>query len=79
MESLQKDLQKLLNRQMTRKEFVRHIGMMILSVFGVAGLLRYLAQDNYHPPQAIRGYGVNSFGGRGRKNISLHKANISQR
>lgn len=66
---MQQEINNFLNKKMTRKEFLRHSGLLLLSVFGISGVLKYLAQDNFKPPVSSTGYGRNSFGGTGIKNL----------
>lgn len=66
---MNKYLDQLLQTEMTRREFLRTIGLMILSVIGVGNLLRYLGTNNFVPAAPKSGYGSSSFGGKGRKNL----------
>lgn len=69
---MQKQLQEFMNTQMTRKEFLKRIGAILLALFGVSNLLAYLAKDHYNAPASTpRSYGRNSFGGKG---IKPHKS-----
>ena len=37
---------KLLNKKMTRKEFILHIGLLVLALSGIAGLLNTISDPN---------------------------------
>jgi hypothetical protein len=60
----QKNLQKLFNKEMNRKEFLAHVGAGALAVVGVSGILKNML--NYKPRQqsSSMGYGASSYGGR---------------
>ncbi len=59
----QKNLQKLFNKQMSRKEFLAHIGAGALIVTGFSGLLKSLVEYRPHK-HVVSGYGSSSYGGR---------------
>lgn len=47
-------IQKLLEKQMTRKEFLRNIGFMILALFGVTKFIEQLMKGDFtQPPQKV--------------------------
>ncbi|MEO5628103.1 MAG: hypothetical protein ABIQ89_04435 [Candidatus Saccharimonadales bacterium] len=52
--SEQNPLQKLLATPMTRKEFIKHVGIMLLSVIGVAKILdNILKMDHTSKPKQV--------------------------
>jgi len=53
---------ELLSKEMDRREFLTHIGALILAVIGISTLLRTLA--NPHPFKKISGYGSSNYGGK---------------
>ena len=61
---MQKQLQTLLSREMTRQEFLATIGVGVASIMGLSGLLRVL---NGKSPAGQHhqgyGYGRNTYGG----------------
>jgi Trp operon repressor len=60
-------LQKLLDKDMNRREFLAHLGAGILAVIGVSGLLKHIV--NYSSaPQRESGYGSHAYGGKERSN-----------
>ncbi|HSX53020.1 MAG TPA: hypothetical protein VLF90_01465 [Patescibacteria group bacterium] len=64
----QKQLQKLFEKQMNRKEFLLHIGAGILAIMGVSGLIKNLINYSPNPHRQLSaGYGSSSYGGGSRK------------
>lgn len=61
-------LSELLSREMSRKEFLLHIGSAVLVMFGVSGLLKGLLQMKSPTPQLRQSghYGSSSYGGLNR-------------
>ena len=58
-------LQRLLDKNMNRKEFLAHVGAGVLTVIGISGLLKHLV--NYSSgPHREDGYGSNAYGGKER-------------
>lgn len=53
---------ELLSKEMNRKEFLVHIGALLLAVIGISSLLRTLS--NPHPSKRNSGYGSNNYGGK---------------
>ena len=63
----QKNLQKLFDKKMNRKEFMAHIGAGALAIIGVSGLLKNLLNYGSAPRRNVAdGYGSSAYGG-GRK------------
>jgi hypothetical protein len=50
--SVNKQIEKILSKPMTRKEFVRHIGLMLLSILGVNAMISRLIHPERHLPGA---------------------------
>ena len=53
----------LFSKEMSRKEFLQHIGAGILIVFGVSGVLKALTQQQTRTHKASLGYGASAYGG----------------
>lgn len=54
-----KHLQELLQKEMTRKEFLATVGFGIASIFGLSTILHMLGSKPNHVSQ---GYGSNTYG-----------------
>ena len=66
----QKNLQKLFEKSMNRREFLAHIGAALLMVLGVSGLLKHLLDYGAHSRRHVAGgYGSASYGG-GQKRLN---------
>jgi hypothetical protein len=48
-----KYLQELLERPMTRKEFLRNIGLLILAAFGVTKFIDHLLKNDFTQPKKV--------------------------
>jgi hypothetical protein len=56
--------QKLLSKEMTRKEFLLHLGMLVLVITGVAGMLKTLSDPYVSSKQkTTQGFGAGPYGG----------------
>ncbi|MCL5407343.1 MAG: hypothetical protein M1429_02525 [Patescibacteria group bacterium] len=53
---------ELLEKEMDRREFLVHIGALLLAVIGISALLRTLS--NPHLLKKTNGFGSNSYGGK---------------
>jgi hypothetical protein len=53
----------LLSKEMSRKEFLQHIGSGFLILFGISGLLRALTQQHTPSRGQGTGYGSSAYGG----------------
>ncbi len=56
----QNQLHELMQKEMSRKEFLGIVGFGIASIFGLSTILRMLGKG---PQHAGRGYGSSSYGG----------------
>ncbi len=57
-------LQLLLDKEMSRKEFLQHIGAAILIFFGISGLLKALTHQQTSTAQPRdMSYGSSAYGG----------------
>ena len=56
----QKNLQRLFDKDMTRREFLTHIGTGFLVLIGVKALMNHFLTDN--SMQSGTGYGVSRYG-----------------
>ena len=59
----QKNLQRLFDREMTRKEFLGNIGGGLLVLVGIKGLMNHLVGDTHHNQTSTSGYGSSRYGG----------------
>lgn len=54
----------LLSKQMTRREFLLHVGFLCLAVTGVSALFKTLADPNIGNPSTPKtGFGAGRYGG----------------
>lgn len=60
-------IDELLSKEMSRKEFLQHIGSGMLVLFGISGLMKALlqTQPKINRPTSA-GYGSSAYGGTGR-------------
>jgi hypothetical protein len=54
------DIEQLLQKQMDRKDFMKHTGIALLALSGVSGLLKTLLHTQ---TQSSLGYGSSVYGG----------------
>lgn len=54
----------LLQKDMTRKEFLTTVGMGLATVFGLSAILRLLTGRGFEAQQSSYGYGSGPYGGR---------------
>lgn len=66
---IREQLDTLFSKEMSRKEFLQHIGSGMLIFFGVTGLINALTKDP-GPKAASRGYGSSAYGGMPTRNLS---------
>lgn len=61
-------LNHLLEKEMSRKEFLQHVGVITLGVIGLSALMSRFSQSiDYQPKQKLgaqnsNGYGIRSYG-----------------
>lgn len=61
---IQKNLQKLFEKPMNRREFLAHVGAGTLAVIGVSGLIKTLLAHDAAPHRHVAtGYGSSPYGG----------------
>lgn len=62
---MKQKIDTFLKKEMTRKEFVRHLGLLMLSVIGLSGVLKYLAENDTssYIKNGPNSYGRNFYGG----------------
>jgi uncharacterized protein (DUF927 family) len=64
MYTYKENLQKLFDKQMTRKEFLAHIGAAILIVIGVKGIMDHLvSRTEPGKSKSDQGYSSGAYGG----------------
>ena len=61
---MQKQLNNIMQREMTRKEFLATIGFGVASIFGFSTLIRLLTGKG-GTQHASMGYGASAYGGNG--------------
>jgi hypothetical protein len=57
-------LQHLMQKEMTRKEFLVTLGFGIATAVGLSSLLRMLGKNNPFGGRSLGGYGSSSYGGK---------------
>jgi hypothetical protein len=63
--NINKEIDKILKKPMSRKQFLQHIGMVLLGVLGVNAMISRLIQPEKHMPGAPeegRRWGNGKFG-----------------
>jgi hypothetical protein len=55
-------IQKILTKEMTRKEFLAYLGMLLLTIFGISALLKNLASLNPTKSKIAKNVTKPSFG-----------------
>lgn len=57
--------EQLLAKEMTRKEFLLHLGLLLLAITGISGLLRTVANPNLlnAHKHVSSGFGSGTYGG----------------
>lgn len=53
-------LEALLQREITRKQFLQLLGMAVLSIFGLSAIIGWLTEDS--PKRVHNSYGANFYG-----------------
>lgn len=59
---MKNDLNMLLEKEMDRREFLRHVGVGLVALTGVAGILKALNGAS-STPRRTSGYGSSAYGG----------------
>lgn len=61
--------EKLITKEMTRKEFLLHLGLLVLAVTGITALLRTVSNPNLlnQSKSASVGFGAGPYGGSSKK------------
>lgn len=63
MYSYKANLQKLFSTEMTRREFLAHIGVALLIIIGVKGILDHLVnKTDSTQPDGVKGYSSGAYG-----------------
>lgn len=64
---MKQEIENFLQKNMSRKDFLRHVGLLLLTVVGLGNLLKYLAGNGINPiTKFSSGYGSNLYGGKDR-------------
>lgn len=66
---MQNELKHLFDKELDRKEFLKYMGSVFLTLIGVTNLIRALTHHEIHPlhPSSERDYGLGAYGGVNRK------------
>lgn len=66
-----KNLQKLFDKKMGRREFLAHIGAGALAIIGISGLMKTLLNYSGHPRHQISegDYGASAYGGISKQRV----------
>jgi hypothetical protein len=59
---MRKPLNELLQREMTRKQFLTTLGVGAVAVMGLSSLFKLLGGKNYHALKSGAGYGGSVYG-----------------
>jgi hypothetical protein len=60
-----RQLENIMQKEMTRKEFLGTLGFGVASIFGLTSILRFVfGKGTTHNSNASFGYGSNIYGGR---------------
>ena len=59
---MREQIDELFGKEMSRKEFLQHVGSGLLIIFGISGLLKALTQQPKAQSRST-GYGVSAYGG----------------
>jgi len=64
----QKNLQKLFDKEMNRRQFLAHLGAGALAILGVSGLLKSLLNYGATPHRHVEnGYGSSLYAGKSKR------------
>ena len=68
MQQITEQVSELMQKEMDRKDFLKHVGVGLIAVSGVGSLLKSLNAVSSHPQPRTGTYGYANFGGSPRKN-----------
>lgn len=60
---IRKQLDTVLQKEVDRKDFLKHVGIAAAAVVGVPTLLKVVGQGNLRPSSNTVGYGASAYGG----------------
>ena len=60
---MSKPLQQLMDKEVSRKEFLGMAGLVLMSIFGLGTIVKLLTEHNLGSKQAGIGYGSSAYGG----------------
>ena len=60
---MKNQIDELFGKEMSRKEFLQHIGSGLLILFGISGVLKALTQQQPKGQKLNVGYGSSAYGG----------------
>lgn len=59
-------VQSLLNKEVSRKEFLQHVGFAIVAATGMATIIKSLQSHHVTPKSLNHTYGASAYGGKRR-------------
>ena len=57
-------VENIMQKEMTRKEFLGTLGFGLATIFGFGGVLRYVFGKGHNASKVSFGYGANTYGNR---------------
>jgi len=61
--SVQQDMHNLLQKEMDRKDFIKHVGVGFAAIVGITTVLKTISTMGGSQKQAAAGYGASVYGG----------------
>ncbi len=61
--SVQQDMQNLLQKEMDRKEFIKHVGVGFAAIVGITTVLKTISTLSAPAKKQTLGYGSSAYGG----------------
>lgn len=62
---MRREVESFLDKNMSRKDFLKHVGLLLLSVIGIGNIIKYISGTEYFSgiTNQAKGYGANPYGG----------------
>jgi hypothetical protein len=60
---IKQSVSSILNKQMNRQDFLKHIAIGVVALSGAGAALRLLAPEEKAAPPVAKGYGGSAYGG----------------
>lgn len=61
---MKNQLENLMVKEMSRKEFLQYVGSGLLVMFGISGLIKALVGNQLDTRQSANDYGFSTYGGK---------------